>query len=197
MKRKALLAITGCTKQRFDTYLHREMIPFQVNSGSWTEYTIEDAFQLKLLIQATEITDVDTASKLAVGALHQLYPLDPFAFSGDQELFVALIRYTWPDQPEDWDGRTVVAGRWQDIDAKARERIEGIAPGVMIAGILALPVKQIALDVQSKAQDYELPEGEPHSVPEDLTGFPEWFKVAEHARRELLREFTWSEQEGA
>lgn len=159
MKRKALLAITGCRPERFDTYLHRDNLPFAVSSGAWTDYTLENALELKLLMTAAQLTDVDSASKLARAAFHQLYPLDPFAFCGDQELFVALIRYDWPDKPDDWDGRTVVAGRWQDVDVKARDRIDGIAPNVCITGILALPVKRIAADLQKEASDFGLPEG--------------------------------------
>ncbi len=186
MKRKALLAITGCTPKSFETYSARDNLPFAISSNRWSEYSIEDAFKLKLLIQAAELTNLDTASKLASAALDELHPLDPFAFCGDQELYVALIRYDWPDKFPDWDAWTVVAGRWQDIEAKASERVADIARGVRLIGTLALPIKPIAKELLTEARAFGLPEGEVHSVPEDLTGYPDWFVAEEQARRAML-----------
>lgn len=186
MKRKALLAITGCTPKTFETYSARDKLPFMIPSERWSEYSIEDAFALKLLMKAAELTDLDTASKLASAALCQLRPLDPFAFCGDQELFVALIRYDWPDKPDDWDARTVVAGRWQDIEGKVRDRIADIAPSVHLIGMLTLPIKRIADELLVEAEELGLLEGEMHSVPEDLTDYPDWFKEIEFARRRLI-----------
>ncbi len=187
MKRKAMLAITGCTAKAFETYSARGKLPFVVPSDRWSEYSIQDAFKLKVLMQAAELTDLSTAEKLASAVLHQLHPLDPFAFCGDQELWVALIRYDWPEKPEDWDAQTIIAGRWQDIQTMAADRVANVAPNVRITGTLAVPVKRIADCLLTEARDFGLPEGEVHSVPEDLTGFPDWFVVEETARRQLLR----------
>jgi hypothetical protein len=186
MKRQALLAITGCTAKAFEIWSSRDLLPFGIPSGRWSDYSMGDALALALMLEAAEMTDLDTASKLAAGALPALHPLDPFAFCGSQELFAALIRYDWPDKPKVWDARTVVAGRWQDIEPLARERIADIAPDVRLVGMLTVPVKRIAERLFSAAQELGLPEGEVRAVPEDLTGYPDWFVQEEKARRVLL-----------
>lgn len=186
MKRQALLAITGCTAKAFEIWSARDLLPFAIPSGRWSDYTLDDALALALMLQAAKMTDLAAASRLAAGALPALHPLDPFAFCGSQELFAALIRYDWPDKPKGWDARTVVAGRWQDIEPLARERIADIAPDVRLVGILAVPVKRVAERLLSAAQELGLPEGEVRAVPEDLTGYPAWFVAEETARRALL-----------
>lgn len=188
MKRKALLTITGCAYKAFDNFSQREFIPFPISAPSWSDYTIENAFSLKVLLVAASGTDANSASYLASRALDALHPIDPFAYSGDDELWVALVRYDWPDAPEDWDKRTVVAGRWCDIADKAKVFLSDFPPNAHVTGIQAVSATGIARDVFTEARDRGLPEGEVHSVPEDLTGYPEWFKDAELKRRALMRD---------
>lgn len=186
MKRKALLAITGCTAKAFETFAFRDFLPFVIEDRAWSDYTIENAFSLKVLMDAAQNTDHASASVLARRALDKLRPLDPFAWSGDEELWVALIRYDWPDAPEDWDCREVVAGRWIDIQAAASRLVTEQAPGARIVGILSLSATKIAKAVLEEAREFGLPEGEVHGVPEDLTGYPDWFKAKEEERRAVV-----------
>ena len=65
MKRKALLAITGCTAKAFETYSARGFLPFGIQDARWSEYTLEDAFLLRLLMDAASGTDQDSAALLA------------------------------------------------------------------------------------------------------------------------------------
>lgn len=187
MKRKALLAITGCTPKSFETYSQRGRLPFAIPSDRWSEYTMTDALELKILMRAAELTDLDNASKLARSALDKISPLNPFSYCGDEELFAALVRYDWPEKPEDWEERTVVGGRWQDIEAETRQFITEFLPGARLTGTLIVPVKQIADELLIEAHEFGLPEAAVQPVPEDLTGFPDWFVEKEQARRAMLR----------
>lgn len=186
MKRNALLAITGCTAKAFETYAHRDFLPFHIaEGGRWSDYTIDQAFQLKVLMLAGDATDNKSAAYLASECLHKLHPIDPFAFTGG-DLWVALVRYEWAEAPEDWIKLGVIAGRACDLPDLAKEHVSGQAPEAKLTSILALPAHKIALDLLSEAQEWGLPEGQVRSVPEDLTGYPEWFKGLEAQRRALI-----------
>ncbi|MCU0904872.1 MAG: hypothetical protein MUE83_13510 [Tabrizicola sp.] len=186
MKRNALLAITGCTAKAFETYAHRDFLPFHIpDGGRWSDYTIDQAFELKVLSLASEATDNKSAAYLAERCLNKLHPIDPFAFNGG-DLWVALVRYEWADAPENWIKLGVVAGRACDLPALANEHVAGQAPEAKLTSILAIPAHKIALDLLSEAREWGLPEGQARAVPEDLTGFPEWFKEIELQRRAIV-----------
>lgn len=186
MKRKALLAVTGCTVKAFETYAYRDFLPFAIADARWSDYTLENAFALKVLMEAAAVTDVASASIFAGGVLDALRPLDPFSYMGDEEIWLALIRYDWRDAPEDWTNTEVVAGRWRDIDDKCRALIADTVPGAKVTSIIALSATKIADSILREARDLGLPEAEVRPVPEDLTGYPEWFKESEGERRDLL-----------
>lgn len=50
MKRKQLLYISDCNEKRFDTLQTREQLPFYKTRGRWAEYSLEDAFRLRLML---------------------------------------------------------------------------------------------------------------------------------------------------
>jgi hypothetical protein len=185
MKRKALLNITDCTAKKFETYAFRDHSPFQIEDGNWSDYQIEDAFALKVLMDAADSTDLSSASLLARLALGALHPIDPFAYC-EQELWIALVRYDWPDAPEGWDCRHVVAGRWADVELAANTWLLQRAPSARITGILTISATKIANTLLKEARDLGIPEGLVHGVPENLSGYPEWYKVGEMTRRALL-----------
>lgn len=189
MKRKALLAITDCTAKAFETYSSRGFLPFVIEDSRWSDYTLDQAFMLRLLKIAAEGTDLDSAALMARNSLYQLKPMDPFAWTGGAELWVGLVRYDWPDAPEGWDCRKVVAGRWEDLPHKAAEFCQTLAPGVKVISIYALSAFKIAHEVLREAREFGLPEGEIRQVPTDLTGYPEWFKVAEAERQAFLADW--------
>jgi hypothetical protein len=186
MKRKALLAITGCTPKAFETYSARDQLPFSISRSNWSDYTIEDAFALKLFMQAAECTSLDNAARLARGALARLHPINPFSFYGSERLWVALATYAWPESPPDWECSLLVAGRWSDIVTQTEDALDRIATGVSLLGLLTFPASNVADEVLQEARDFGLPEGEVQPVPEDLTGFPDWFKTEETKRRSLV-----------
>jgi hypothetical protein len=188
MKRRALLEITGCTIKAFETYSSRGFLPFSIRDSRWSDYSIEDAFALKVLTDAAAVTDLATASTFARGALKALHPLNPFAYMGDDEVWIALINYEDPEGTEGGTGSVVVAGRWRDIDAQARARLECVGPTAKLTSVLALSATRTARDVLQEARDFDLPEAEVPPIPEDVSGYPEWFVENELARRAVLFE---------
>lgn len=188
MKRKALLAITGCSAKAFETFTARNINPVLVREDRWSDYGLEDAFALQLMLDASKDTDQGSAYFLARQALDKLRPIDPFAYTGGEEMWVALVRYDWPDAPEGWDCRTVVAGRWTDLRDQAKNFVRDLGSSARASIVMAMSATEIAQRVFREARDLGLPEGDNvHSVPDDLTGYPEWFKEDELRRRELLR----------
>ncbi|RMF33644.1 MAG: hypothetical protein D6754_16555 [Alphaproteobacteria bacterium] len=49
MKRKGLLALTGCDPKRFEVLQARDQLPI-VNLGRWTDYTLRDALAVRLTL---------------------------------------------------------------------------------------------------------------------------------------------------
>lgn len=133
-------------------------------------------------------TDLESASMIARRALDAIYPLTPFPYTGNEGLWAALVRYDWLDAPEGWDCRQIVAGRMQDLQAKADEFVSDLDASATLISIYAIPMASIARHVWAEARDLGLPEGEswPVTTPEDLTGFPDWFKEAEQERRAIV-----------
>jgi len=123
MRRKALLTITGCSAKRFEIYSARGLLPFPIPKRAWSDYSLEDAFRLRLLILAAEVTDLSSASFLAGRALDALKPLNPFAASGCAGLWVALVRFDCLAAPDNRDRRHVVAGRWEDFQSRVASYI--------------------------------------------------------------------------
>lgn len=189
MKRKALLAITGCTPKTFETLSFRGFLPFAIEDYRWSDYTIDNAFQLKVLLDAAQGTDLGTAGYLAAQALSNLHPIDPFSFTGDEEMWLGLARFEWDEAPEGWRKLCVVAGRWCDIVPMAKARIADNDPSAKLTSLLTLSATRIARDLLDEARDYGLPEGEVRSLPENLFGYPEWFQEAEAKRRIMLAGF--------
>lgn len=188
MKRKAMLAITDFPARQYEVYSSRGLIPVQVDEGRWTEYTLDDALMLRLMLNASTSISLENASFLARKALHALYPVNPFGFTNAEELWAALVVYDWPDAPEEWDCREVVAGRWQDIPGEIEKRVTHRMPGARVQIILTLSVSKAAQDVFTAAKDLGLPEADfAAPMPEDMTHYPEWLQKAEADRRDLLR----------
>lgn len=188
MKRKALLLSTNCTAKAFETYSARDFLPFVIEDARWSEYSLQDAIELKILMDAAAFMDQKSAAYLARQAFDKLHPIHPLFPTDGHELWVALVRYDWAEAPEDWEGRTVIAGRWQDIYADAQTFVQGFNGKCKILSIQAISASKIAVEVWQEVREIGLPEGdEIPGVPEDLTGFPEWFIEVENARRRVMR----------
>jgi hypothetical protein len=186
MKRKPLLAITGCTAKAFETYSSRNFLPIAIGDARWSDYTLEDAFALKVLVHAAKATDLASASVLASGAWNALKYLNPFAFTNAEEIWLGLVRYDWPDAPQGWIKKGVVAGRWCDIQPKADEYVNSQSGTAKRIDIYAVSASDIAKHVYEEAKAFGLTEAVVPAIPEDLTGYPDWLKTAELARRDFF-----------
>ncbi|WP_136644654.1 hypothetical protein [Tabrizicola sp. YIM 78059] len=190
-KRTPLTAIAGMPATRFDQDQRRGKLPRLDGTGKRT-YTMRDAFRLRCYWQAADATDLDSAKLLSDRALEALRPLDPFTWTDGVELHVALIRYDWPDALEGWDCRHVIAGRWEDLRALAKAHVASVDPSARLVSVIAFSATAIANHVWRAARELGLSETESvPGIPEDLTGFPEWFREAEVERRTLAA--TWSD----
>jgi len=187
MKRKALLLATTCTAKAFETYSARDFLPFVIEDARWSEYTLQNAIELKILMVAAACMDQNSAAFLARQAFDKLHPIHPLFHTNGQEMWVALVRYDWAEAPEDWNARTVVAGRWQDLSAQAQAFVQGFDGKCQVVSIQAISASKIAVEVWEDLREIGLPEGEElPGVPQDLTGFPEWFIETETARRYVI-----------
>lgn len=188
MKRKALLIVADCSVKAFEGWASRGHLPFAKEGKNWSDYSLDNAIELKLMVDAAKGTDVESAGVLASQALHKLHPIHPLYYTDNQELWVALVRYDWPDAPEDFDARTVVAGRWEEIEEKAQMFVRDISPDAAVVSIYAVSATRSATKAWEEAHELGLPEGDASylSIPEDLAHFPEWFRACEMKRREVV-----------
>ena len=190
MKRKALLTIADFSARKFEIYSSRGLLPVVITDQGHSNYSLADAFALRLLSEVGEVTSLENAAHFARKALDALRPINPMSFTNAEEMVVALVFYAWPDAPEGWDCRAVIGGRWQDLQGQIAEKILDPMPGAYVTAMLTVSASRIGRHVYQEARDFGLPEGEmPPAIPEDLTGYPEWFKTAERARRQLAQDW--------
>lgn len=188
MKRKALLLTSGFTVKQFEGCAARDDLPFSIGRDRWSDYSIEQAVQLRIMKLAADGMDNTNAALLARGAFDKLWPLSPFAYTDGEDLWVGLVRYEWSNAPEGWDCRAVIAGRWSDLSVEAAQYLSGFEGGAELVSITAISASKAARDVWTEARELGLPEGDqwPKCVSENLDGYPEWFQEIERARREVV-----------
>lgn len=187
MRRKALLLVTDCTQKTFETFSARGFLPFPSGKGGWGEYTLVDALTLRLLTELSKITtDLRTASDIA-GAAPDMKP-NPFWHSDHINIYLVAALFEYQDN----DMLRQEVWTWTAREDHLREGYPAYkAPGYREVGILAVNATAAAKKVMQAARDLGLPEAKSiPEIPEDLTGYPEWFRTVEMARRELLN--TWN-----
>ncbi|WP_185802983.1 hypothetical protein [Pontivivens nitratireducens] len=186
MKRKALLEIAGCTVKMFESYTARGFLPFEIQDR-WTDYDLSDAVRLAVMVEAAKVCDVAGASQIAGNLNSALDGIDPL-FVMEESVFVALVKYDWSEAPAaDWKGRTIVGGRWADLNAKATAFVSSFDGKGSLRSIYAVNVSEIASKTFEAGRELgvldfsDLP-----NCPRDLTGFPDWFAENERARRKVM-----------
>ena len=189
MKRKGLLAITGCGDKRFETFGTRDQLPFPATTGKWNDYTLEDAFRLRLMIETLDHAggDIETALYLAGNGPRKL-PMHPLNYpSSEGEMWVAAGKVTEPNNADDeTHSRFTVAGRLQDISPKVRDIVKRDFEGSKVVALVCINVSAVADHVRQEALDFGLPEGNDYTSVWEHWEWPEWVDRA--AMRQLRGE---------
>ena len=55
MRRKAFCVVADIEPRRFDTLLSRGQVPFKRTEDGWGEYSLDDAFRLRLMLDLVDI----------------------------------------------------------------------------------------------------------------------------------------------
>ncbi|MEI6100073.1 MAG: hypothetical protein WCS20_17660, partial [Alphaproteobacteria bacterium] len=129
MKRPALLIATECKTARFDTLAKRAQLPFGdgVADGR-NDYSLKDAWRLRLMLDAPKGIDNDTAQFIAKESTYILGDL-PFYYAEGVTLYAGAMYV---------DGqRVAVAGRMSDI-AELAHPVTGINAGMKRGGLVLL-----------------------------------------------------------
>jgi hypothetical protein len=196
MKLSNIATLAGVSPSRLKVIKQRGQIPFAHADGPIdADHPIEDAVSLRLMQQAALSIPVSAALHLSERAIDKLRPFNVFAFTG-ADLWVALVRYDWPGMSADWEPHAVVGGRFEDLHPLAVEAVAAIDPGATILSIFTVNASQAAREVWAEGKRREMSGFDsPPGVPEDLSGYPAWFREVEAERRKMFA--NWHNAPGA
>lgn len=176
MKRKGLCLITNCAEKRLDTMVTRGQWIATKGEGAQAQYTLEDAFRLRLLLVAMDHAgaDIETATYLlnGVGDL-SMHPLNYPRSHGDMWIAAGVVKTGNPDFPS---MRIHVGGRLQDLHDLAHNRFAPEA-GEVLETLLSVNVSEVAHFVRNEAMEIGLPEGRDFSQVWPYSQFPVWMKA--------------------
>lgn len=104
MRRKAFCVVADIEPRRFDTLLTRGQAPFRKPEDGWGEYTLDDAFRLRLMLDLVDNGGCDLVT--AIAAMHfgftthwlKDYPLRLGTPKHDTWLAIASITYQNGDE---------------------------------------------------------------------------------------------------
>lgn len=180
MKRKGLVTLAGINDNTFDLWQKRGLLPFASEGGRWTDYTLTNALQVRLMADLAKVTDLRTASEIA-SAAGDLRP-HPFWATGD-DVYLCGTVYEYPG--EDGTIRETAAWGGRDGDGITGGRI--VLPDYRAVAHLAVNASAAAREILTAALELGIPhdDGIP-PIPEDLTRFPAWFRDYEMQRREIV-----------
>ena len=177
MRRKGLCLITTCAEKRLDSMASRGQWNPTMGEGAHADYTLEDAFRLRVLIVAMDHAgaDFETAQYLLNGITDlSMHPLNYPRSEGDMWIAAGVVRTGDADFPS---MRVHCGGRLQDIHAEALTRFSP-EKGQVLEALVCVNVSEAAHFVRKEAMDIGLPEGRdfsqvwPHGV------WPKWMPVA-------------------
>ena len=104
MRRKAFCAVADIEPRRFDTLMTRGQVPFTKAEDGWGEYSLDDAFRLRLMLDliddgGCEIATAITAMRQGLTTLWITeYPLRPDKLKEDVWLAIASIAFPHSDE---------------------------------------------------------------------------------------------------
>lgn len=104
MRRKAFCVVADIEPRRFDTLLTRGQVPFAKSEDGWGEYSLDDAFRLRLMLDLVDNGGCEIAVAIIAMRMgfttHWLkeYPLRPDKPEDDTWLAIASITYPNGDE---------------------------------------------------------------------------------------------------
>jgi hypothetical protein len=177
VKRKGLLLVTGCAEKRFDTLNNREQLPFSTGAGRWADYSLDDAFRLRVMLTAVDQAglNLENGLYLAVSGVGKLsmHPLNyPESYGA---MWVAVCTVTEPDpEVKETHWRFAVAGRQEDLAGLAAAHIDRNHLGSKLVAMVAVNASEAALHVRDAARDIGLPESDDYSPVWENWQWPSW-----------------------
>lgn len=130
MRRKAFCVVADIEPRRFDTLLTRGQVPFTKTEEGWGEYSLDDAFRLRIMLDMVDNGGCEIATAIISIRLglttHWLkeYPLTPTPPKHDTWLAIASISY--PSGDEFDVSNDVLAGPYHAIP----QLVQGIGENV-------------------------------------------------------------------
>jgi hypothetical protein len=129
MKRRALAYVTDCEDRRFDTYLNRGQLPFRPaplpldvdiedptgpRARRWADYSVRDAFLLRLMLDFVDVGGVDVESGLYTARNARIEAAAEAA--GGADIYVAHLQERPVEvEGDDIRGQQHFAGRLVDL----------------------------------------------------------------------------------
>lgn len=163
MKRKGLLLVSGCGEKRFESLASRNQLPFPTPEGKWNEYTLQQAFDLQLMLAGVDTwgASIDLALYLLNGlrkmTLHPLnHPL------GEADVWVGAAVVDDPvlkhDGSIDFYPQFTFAGRLDEVSGAVSPKRSGWQG--RLRSIVLLNATHSARVVRERAREIGLPEGD-------------------------------------
>lgn len=168
MRRKGLLAVTGCNDSRFNSLSAREELPF-VSAGTWREYSLENAFELRLMLNLVDGAgaSLDMARYIVGNSVRDLqlrdfpHPLNFPQSSGDLWVGAAIVSSNDSIEGGVRFHRIHFGGLLPDAIPTAESA--KLWDGETIVGVVMANASEAAREVRKIALEIGLPEGGDHS----------------------------------
>lgn len=163
MRRKGLLLVSGCGEKRFENLAARNQLPFPSPEGKWNDYTLQQAYDLQLML-----TGMDTwgaSIELAQYVLNGLrkMPAHPLNHPlGEPDVWVGAAVVDDPvlkdDGSIDFYPQFTFAGRLEEVSAAVSPERSGWQ--ARLRSIVLLNATHSARVVRERAREIGLPEGD-------------------------------------
>lgn len=186
MRRRGISFCADIDPKRFDLFQQRNQLPFPSRGGD--SYTLEDAFNLRLFLDALDDHGVslDLARYAVQNGVRELsmHPLRYPRSHGDMWVAAGMkaepvkpgYEHALEDLPRSGDfvlTRFRVAGRLEDIHRLAAEecghhegyKVEGTGRQIELVRLVALNASRAADFVRDRARELGLPEGDDYTQP--------------------------------
>ena len=130
MRRKAFCVVADIESRRFDTLLTRGQVPFTKSKEGWGEYSLDDAFRLRLMLDLVDNGGCDIATAIqAIMVGFTTAWLDKYPLTREpprEDIWLAIASITYPNGDEFDVSTDYVVGGYGDI----HKLVQGIGENV-------------------------------------------------------------------